>query len=304
MSLKSALRVLEGAYSATVVSNEDRRHVDLAEDKSRSWYQNCTPIDTLLDIHRYTHVHTTSDPSRPSTLPAGIYTTPTVSQYRGQSASREMSQGSKKSEEGHSAESPRSPLRSSWKCGAPQGRYRCTCGRDYTQRQGLRRHRRETHEASICVYCGAFAWARPYLFREHVKKKHPGVDPDVALEEASYLKTRCSATIKTKKNLPQCASPSAEMRFYPSSPRPAAMGLPPISLPAVPPIGYYDLQPGSAGSEATESRNLTESLGADYAHVTFPSSKQRAQVEKTDPSMSVGRVGIYRPRIAWTSQHC
>jgi hypothetical protein len=295
MSPKSTLR--EGSYSATVISNEDQRHIDLAdEDKSRSWYQECIPIDTLLDHnHRYTHAHTTSDSSVSSTPSAGIYTTPTVAQHRDQRASREMPQGSKKSEEGPAAESPRPPLRSNWKGGAPPGRYRCTCGRDYAQPQGLTRHRRETHEACICMYCGAFAWARPYRFREHVKRKHPGVDPDVALEEATYLKTRRNVTIKTKYP-PQCASPSAETRLYPPSSPPAAMGLSPVSLPAVASVGY-DSQSGSAESAMEmhryeNARDFSESLGTNYAHIAFPPSKQRARVEKTDPDMSAGRVWI------------
>jgi hypothetical protein len=201
--------------------------------------------------------------------------------------------------EGTAAESPRSPLRSNWKRGAPPGRYRCTCGRDYAQPQGLTQHRRETHEAYICMYCGAFAWARPYRFREHVKRKHPGVDPDVALEEATYMKmkTRRSVTTKTK-DLPQCASPSAVTRLYPSSSRSAARGVPPVSLPAVASVGY-DSQPGSAEStmemhkyEDARDSESSESLGANYAHITFPPSKQRIQAEKTDPDMSAGRVWI------------
>lgn len=269
----STLRVSEGSYSTTVISNEDHRHIDLIDgDKSRSWYQECMPIKTVLD-----HNHRT-------------YITPTDGWHRDQRASREMPQGPKKPEEGPAMELPKSPLRSSWKRGAPPGRYRCPCGRDYAQPQGLARHRRETHEACICMYCGAFAWARPYRFREHLKSKHPGVDPDVALEEAAYLKNRCNVI----KDLPQRASPFAVTRVYPSSSYPAAMEVPPVSLPAVSPVGY-DSQPGFAesGVEPTmeihkyeDARDLSESLGANYAHITFPPTKQRARVEKT-----AGRVG-------------
>jgi hypothetical protein len=307
MSPKSNLRVSEGSYSATVVSNEEQRHIDLANgDKGRSWYQECMSINTLLDHnHRYTHVQKTSDSSVSSNLSAGIYTTLTVAQNRDQRASKEMPRGSKEAEEGPDAESPRSPLRSSRKRGAPPGRYQCTCGRGYAQPQGLTRHRRETHKACICTYCGAFAWARPYRFREHVKRMHPGVDPDVALEEATYLKTRRNVTIKTK-DLPQCASPPAETRFYRSSSSPTAMGVPPLSLPAVSSVGYNS-QLGSEESAAStmemhkydDARNSPESPGASYARITFPPSKKRAQVEKTDPDMSAERVD-YHPRIVWT----
>jgi hypothetical protein len=316
MSPKSILRVSEGSYSTTVSSSEDQRHIDLANGvKSRSWYQECIPNDPLFDHdHRYTHVHTTSDSSVSSTPSesAGIYNTPTAAQHRDQRASREMHQVSKQSEEGPTAESPRSPLRSDWKRGAPSGRYRCTCGRDYAQPQGLTRHRRETHDACICMYCGAFAWARPYRFRQHLKREHPGIDPDVALEEATYLKTRRTVTIKTK-DIPQYVSPFAETGLYPSSSPPASMGVPSVSLPAVSSVGY-DSHFGSAESaELTmekhkyeDARDLSESLGANYAHITFPPSKQRARVEKTDSDMSAGRVGItargYRGPTG--SRHC
>lgn len=303
MSPKSTLRVSDGSYSATVISSEHQSHIDLADrDKSCRWYQEYMPINTPLDHnHRYTHAHTTSDSSVSSTLSAGIYTSSTVAQHRDQRASRHMPQGSKRSEEGPAAESPRTPLRSNWNRGTPPGRYRCTCGRDYAQLQGLARHRRETHDTYMCTYCGAYAWARPYRFREHVKRKHPGVDPDVALKKATYLPVKARRRITNKtKNIPQCALPAAETQLYPSSSPPAAMAVLPVSLPAVSSVGYNS-QLGSAASAKSimemhkyeDARDLSESLGANYAYFTpLPPSKQRAQVEKTDPYMSAGRVGI------------
>jgi hypothetical protein len=76
------------------------------------------------------------------------------------------------------------------------------------------------------------------------------------------------------------------------------MGVPPVSLPAVLSVAY-DSQPGSEESaESTmeihkyeDARDLSESLGANYAHITFPPSKQRVQVENTDPHMCAVRVG-------------
>ena len=257
------------------------------------------PNDALLDHNNwYTHIHTTSGSSASPTLSAGIITTSTVTRYRDHRVSGKMPQGPKKSKEGRTAESPRSPLRSNRKRGTFQGRYLCTCGRDYAQPQGLMRHLRETREACICMYCGAFAWARPYRFREHIKKKHPGVDPDVALEVATYLKTRCSVTTKTKYLL-QCVLHSAETRFYPSSPPPADMVVPPVSLPDSSVVGYISQPCSEESAEPTMERNkygyardLSESLGATYAHITLPPSKQRAQVKKVNPDMSACRVGI------------
>ena len=292
MSPKSTLLASEGSYFSTV--NEDQSHIYFVDgDQRRSLYKECIPIDTILDPnHHYTHFHTTSCSLVSSThsQSAGISSTPSIAQHTDQRASRETLQGPKQPEEGPAAESPRSSLPSSWKRGTHSGRYRCTCGRDYAQPQGLTRHRRETHEACICVYCGDFAWARPYRFKEHVKSKHPEIDPDVALEEATYLKTRHGVTAKTK-DFSQVAWPSAKTRLYPSSTPPAAMGVPPVSLPAVSESSAgYDSQHGSAESaEFTmekhryeDARDLSESLGANYDHVTFPPSKQRAQVEKMD----------------------
>ena len=199
MSPKSIFR---GSYTSSDISNEQQRHVALAnEDKSRSWYQECMP----------TGIYTTSDSSELSAPPTGIYSTPTAAQYQEQKALKEMPQQSQKPGEGSAMVSPRSSLRSNRKRQIPQGRYRCTCGRDYAQPQGLTRHQRETHEAGICMYCHAFAWGRPYRFGEHIKKEHPGVDPDVALEEATNSKTRRRITIDTDTNVfPQCASLSPE----------------------------------------------------------------------------------------------
>ena len=78
------------------------------------------------------------------------------------------------------------------------------------------------------------------------------------------------------------------------------MAVLPVSLPAVSSVGYNS-QLGSAASAKSimemhkyeDARDLSESLGANYAYFTpLPPSKQRAQVEKTDPYMSAGRVGI------------
>lgn len=77
--------------------------------------------------------------------------------------------------------------------GAPRGSYLCnTCGKRYAQLQGVRRHQRETHQASLCKYCLAFEWGRPYLLREHLEKEHPGIDLDAALDEAMAARRRAT----------------------------------------------------------------------------------------------------------------
>ena len=83
------------------------------------------------------------------------------------------------------------PDRPDGELNAPNGRYKCSiCGLGYAQFQGLTRHFRETHKASLCMYCNDFKWGRPYRLREHIKKRHPGVDPSVALEEATRTRRR------------------------------------------------------------------------------------------------------------------
>lgn len=282
MSPKSALRVSEGSYSATVISNENQGLIDKVDgDKSHSRYQECMPIDAPLNHdHLYTHVHTTSDYPVSSTIPgpAGVYTTPTVAQDRGQRGSKETSKRSKESEEGTTVQSPSASLRSNWKLGAPPRRYRCTCGREYAQPQGLTRHRREAHGACICMYCGAYAWARPYRFREHLKSRHPEVDPEVALEEAADFNNRLSSVTK---HLPQCTSPPAERRLYPSPSPQVAHGVPLVFLPAVSPFDYDSLPGTAEPAEPTMEvrkyegpRNLSVSFGTNYARITFPPSSK------------------------------
>ncbi|KAI0296874.1 hypothetical protein BC826DRAFT_188602 [Russula brevipes] len=76
---------------------------------------------------------------------------------------------------------------------AHRGSYLCnTCGKRYAQLQGVRRHQRETHQASLCMYCLAFEWGRPYLLREHLEKEHPGIDLDAALDEAMAARRRAT----------------------------------------------------------------------------------------------------------------
>jgi hypothetical protein len=138
------------------------------------------------------------------------------------------------------------------KRGVPNGRYRCTiCGLGYAQAQGLTRHHRETHEASLCTRCNDFKWGRPYRYKEHLKKRHPDIDPNVALEEAT--KTRRRTVFNTKGSPRQRASPSTaihdrwgrvETGLNPSLPPPGTVvGIAPISPPS---MSDYDPHPGPA----------------------------------------------------------
>jgi hypothetical protein len=73
------------------------------------------------------------------------------------------------------------------------------CRTSYSQRQGLTRHIRKAHNPNICLLC-EFKWGRRYEYRNHLKMKHPGVDPDMILGKAPGPRRR--ATIRTE-NVPQ-----------------------------------------------------------------------------------------------------
>jgi hypothetical protein len=70
------------------------------------------------------------------------------------------------------------------------------CHKGYAQRQGAWRHIRTVHHPKLCLYC-KFTWARPYEYKNHLKKKHPGVNPDMTPGKAPG--SRCSATVLTKR---------------------------------------------------------------------------------------------------------
>ncbi|KAI0255249.1 hypothetical protein BJV78DRAFT_754161 [Lactifluus subvellereus] len=81
--------------------------------------------------------------------------------------------------------------------------YSCEkCDKEFTQPQGLNRHRREIHEPKTCTFCGAFKWGRRYLLKEHLKKKHPELNTDSALAHHGATRgSKCS----TRRQVPLSA---------------------------------------------------------------------------------------------------
>jgi hypothetical protein len=67
------------------------------------------------------------------------------------------------------------------------------CHTSYAQRTGAWRHIRTVHNPKPCFLCSEFKWGRPYEYRNHLLKKHPGVNPDMILGKAPG--SRCRATI-------------------------------------------------------------------------------------------------------------
>ena len=77
--------------------------------------------------------------------------------------------------------------------------YLCNaCGKGYAQPQGVTRHYRAKHDPSSCTFCGA-KWSRRYLYKDHISKEHPDIDPDLVLGKAPG--SRCKATTIGREHL-------------------------------------------------------------------------------------------------------
>lgn len=77
---------------------------------------------------------------------------------------------------------------------APEGLYSCNiCGvtRTYTRRGDLMRHHYDVHDSPrVCLYCD-YQWARPNLYRDHLRNRHPDVDPNVDLRQRNSTRKLC-----------------------------------------------------------------------------------------------------------------
>jgi hypothetical protein len=133
---------------------------------------------------------------------------------------------------------------------------KCPGYKGYTQRQAAWRHIRTAHSPNQCSFC-KFKWGRRYEYRNHLKKKHPRVNPDVILREAPGA--HYSATVLTKRLRPQPAvSPPAvehdqqncaESQLYPSAPpSPTGWRDTGVSRPAV---SFVDCNPQPVYTEKT-----------------------------------------------------
>lgn len=181
--------VFEGPGPVPVTQNENLTYIGV--NTTHHWTQEGgttnVPSDQSL---QYAHVDTTPDLSVSSTVPG-------VSCTQEQRSSQGRPQKLRKTRKGFASTSSRTRV-SRLPAGldiseAPKGRYSCgLCSKGYVQSQGLRRHYREKHAASSCKYCDDFKWGRPYLFKEHLEKRHPHVNADVTPEAATGV--HCSTT--------------------------------------------------------------------------------------------------------------
>jgi hypothetical protein len=183
--------------------------------------------------------------------------------------------------------------------GAPTRRYLCEqCHKKYTQPQGLSRHRRDKHEPSLCRHCGIFDWGRPYVLKEHLKRCHPGVDPDVELMEIK--RNSRSATTSTRHPL-QDSPPTPELeRWGPAEsqlrpqtpPPPAVTEVPPLSLSAFPPVACHSqFEFAEPTAMVSDEENATQFA----PHNSYP----RTLLLIEERSQTVKGLGIYDPMQIW-----
>jgi hypothetical protein len=119
--------------------------------------------------------------------------------------------------------------------------YSCeVCGERFAQPQGVKRHYRAKHDPSSCIYCGA-KWSRPYLYRDHIEKHHPGVDPDQVLGKAAG--SRRKATVIASE---ESFAIKHDRRAQAVSPRPTPT------------------LPGLAAAKATHVPSTFSSTGRDF----------------------------------------
>ena len=153
-------------------------------DSTRNWCHERAPMSVPRNQgHEFTGVHKTLDTSVPSALP-GFPGTPTVVQSQ-QKSLRNLPHQFQQMRKGRVATSSRSSQPQADVHDPPRRQHMCNiCGKEYAQRQGLTRHHRAKHEASLCIHCHEFKSGRPYLrrLREHLERQHPEVDPNAAVE--------------------------------------------------------------------------------------------------------------------------
>ena len=175
------------------------------------------------------------------------------------------------------------------------------CRTSYAQRQGLGRHVRTVHNPNLCFLC-EFSWGRPYEYRNHLQKKHPGVNPDMILGKAPG--SRCRATIITE-HLPQqppVLPPTveqdqqnwAESQPNPSTqPSPAGARITSISPPAVSSVDNNS-QPAvhALTIDEHEYAHGSEFLDTTY-HLALLTIEERAEpMNDSDVSLQKGQSGL------------
>lgn len=142
--------------------------------------------------------------TEPSTLP-GIPHTQSAIQYQEQRASQDLPHDLRRTGRrpaalpSGSSQAPGPAASGNHRAPAPAGRHLCeVCGKNYAQSQGLRRHQREKHDASMCTHCDAFTWGRLYRLKEHLEEQHPDIDINATLDEATRMRRRATGKVSSR----------------------------------------------------------------------------------------------------------
>ena len=135
---------------------------------------------------------------------------------------------------------------------APERPYSCDdCGKRYSQRQGVSRHRQKAHNNphSCCVLPCKFKWYRPDLYRAHLEKRHSDVNPDEVLGKRAGSRRRSMIIGRDlfQQFIPPAIEPGRRSRAEPrqrpmTPPLPALANVTHVPSPAMPPVSH-DPQP-------------------------------------------------------------
>ncbi|KAF8471583.1 hypothetical protein DFH94DRAFT_768308 [Russula ochroleuca] len=277
--IPSILRGSEGSLLTSITSNQGPRdNIFRGGDTNYNWHQEGVSTNALDYGNRYTHTHTTSDFSVPSTLQS-VSRASTIVPYQEQRASRGQLEQLYKTRKVPVAASSRSSRRPGGNRGALQGKYVCsTCGRRYAQQSGVTRHHRDVHEVSFCMHCRNFKWHRHHQLKEHLARQHPDVDLLVALGEATRSRRKATMTSNRIRRHRAHLHATEHARWGSIESRPGR---------SMPPPARAKI---TSVSNLEDARKL-ELQNAVYAHTAFPSIKEHAPLA-TDLGMSARGVEI------------
>lgn len=259
-----------------------------------------TANDLSDQSHRCPPVYMKFNSSVPLALPAdGISRAQTIVQYQARIAFQDRPHQSEKRGQGDAGASSLSFRRPASTRRVPKGPYSCDiCRKVYAQPQGVSRHHREAHSSKTCTYCGDFEWGRPYRFKEHLKRRHPNIDPDVAVDEARRIHRRAATTIRRYLPQQRALTPTHEYgRGGRRAERPLTLDPSAVVAPSTMSFASYKLQSKSTEStmqrdeheDATELRffDVTDSSAHTTAFSSLVSSTEVHAQRAKDPDVSV-----------------
>ena len=183
---------------------------------------------------------------------------------------------------------------------APERQYICdTCGKQYSQSQGVSRHRQAEHNPPSCLRCD-FKWSRPYQYRTHLEKCHLEVDPDDVLGKPAGSRRRTKIVGRDR---PQHLSPPAIQSDQPTEAEPRHR----LPVPPMPTVAKATLVPSSAmlpqaydlQLKHTEPvRKYDDAHGLEFLPVTDIPSAFSSTEEYTQSVNNVG-ISIQQGQFSW-----